>query len=143
MQDAKKQFSTPVLGIAGNGEQCFGSGGEEQVVTILLWKHADSSGSEDHVEILGGQQLGLRSWSIFPEPHLTLGAMTAAARAVDGGSLAVVAPFNRTAQMVVRQVFGLHLAMMQGQRMGLPQAVKVVKTSANPELSPRLCGDCV
>jgi hypothetical protein len=51
-----------MLGIAGNGEQGFGGGAEEEAVDGLLvveGNGGDRLGEcEDHMEVRGGQQLG-------------------------------------------------------------------------------------
>jgi hypothetical protein len=48
--------------VAGNGEQGFGGGAEEEAVGGLLVVEGDGGDGlgecEDHVEVLGGQQLG-------------------------------------------------------------------------------------
>ena len=76
------------------------------------------------MEVLGGQQLGLALLEpFFPRRALALGAMTVAAGTIaDVSVLAVVAPFDRTAQYGrAAGLDGLHQAMLiQGQRMGLP-----------------------
>jgi hypothetical protein len=55
----KAGFHAETLGVAGNGEQGFGGGAEEEVVGSLLVVEGDGGEGlrecEDHVEILGGQ----------------------------------------------------------------------------------------
>ena len=121
-------FHAQMLGVAGNGEQGFGSGGEEEIVDDFFVVEGDGGDGfrkrEDHVEVLGGQQLGGALLEpFFAYRTLALGAMTVAAGAVaDVGVLAVVAPFDHAAQHLRAAGFdGLHQAMLiQGQRMCLP-----------------------
>ena len=117
-----------MLGIGGNGEQGFGGGAEENVVDDLFVVEGDGGDlfgqSEDHVEVLDGQQLG----GALLEPlgarqSLALGAVPVAAGAiVDVRVLAVVAPFDDAAQRrSAAGLDGLHQAvLMQGQGVGLP-----------------------
>src|ERR1035437_2793096 len=55
-------FHPQALRVAGNGEQGFGDGAEEHVVDDLLIVEGDGGDllgvSEDHVKVIGGQQLG-------------------------------------------------------------------------------------
>jgi hypothetical protein len=55
-------FHAETFGVAGDGEQSFGGGAEEEAVDDLLVVKGDGGDGlgecEDHVEILGGQQLG-------------------------------------------------------------------------------------
>ena len=50
------------FGVAGNGEQSFGGGAEEEAVDGLLVEEGDGGDRlgecEDHMEVLGRQQLG-------------------------------------------------------------------------------------
>ena len=120
-------FHTQTSGVAGYGEQGFGGGAEEQVVDDFLVVEGDGGDRlrerKDHVEVLGGQQLSLTLLEpFFTSQALTLGTMAVAAGAVDGMRvLAVVAPFERTAQHLrAASLDGLHQAMLiQGQRMCL------------------------
>src|SRR5277367_5446576 len=80
-------FRAQMSGIAGNGEQGFGSGAEQQVVDDFLVVEGDGRDGlrerEDQVAVLGGQQLGLALLEpLFPRRALALGAMTVAAGAV-------------------------------------------------------------
>src|SRR5881628_193020 len=89
----------------------------------LTVSSAPGSERKDHVEVLGGQQLGLTLLEpLFTGQALTLGTMAVAAGTVDGMRvLAVVAPFDRTAQYLrAASLDGLHQTMLiQGQRMCL------------------------
>ena len=57
----KAGFHTQTVGVAGNGEQGFGGGAEEEVIGdrfVVEGDLGDGLGdSEDHMKILGGQQL--------------------------------------------------------------------------------------
>jgi hypothetical protein len=126
-------FHTQMLRIAGDGEQGFGSGGEQEVVDDLLVVESDGGDRlwecEDHMEVLGGQQLG----GALLEPFfacrtLALWAMTVAAGTIaDVSVLTVVAPFDRTAHRLRAAGFnGLHQAMLiqgQGMRLTVGRAV--------------------
>ena len=100
----KAGFHAQAFWVAGNGEQGFGGGAEEQVVGGLFVIEGDGGDGlgecADHVKILGGQQLGAALLQpLFPCRPLALGAMTVAAGPIAGVRvLAVVAPFDNTAQ---------------------------------------------
>src|SRR4051794_32886718 len=93
------------LGIGGDGEQGLRGGAEENVVEhLLVLKDKVGDGcrqSEDQVEVVGGQQLGL---SLF-EPleasfSLALGAVPVATGAIARMSMpAVVTKIDDTAQL--------------------------------------------
>jgi hypothetical protein len=81
-------FYAQTFGVAGNGEQGFGSGAEQEVVDNLFVVEGDGGDGlgqrEDYVEVLGGQQLGLAlPQPLFPSQALALGTMAVAARAED------------------------------------------------------------
>ena len=122
------EFHAQTLGVAGNGEQGLGGGAEEDIVDGLFVVEGDGGDGlgerEDHVEVLGGQQLfAALLQPFFACGTLTLGAMAVAARAISSVRvLAMVAPFDGTAQQRrPAGLDGLHQAMlMQGQGMGLP-----------------------
>src|SRR6267378_442589 len=112
-------FHTQTFGVAGNGEQGFSGGAEQEVVNNLFIVEGDGGDGlgecEDHVEVLGGQQLGLAlPQPLFPCQALALGAMAIAARAVDSVRLlTVVAPFDSPAQYRrAASLDGLHQAML-------------------------------
>jgi len=115
-------FRTQMFGIGGDGEQGLSGGAEENLVDGLLVLQGDGGDglgqSEDHVEIGGGQQLGLS----LLEPletglSLALGTVPVTAGTIARmGVLAVAAEFDDTAQL--RCAAGLDrlhdTAMMQG-----------------------------
>src|ERR1051326_6203080 len=97
-------FGAEVSGIAGDGEQRLGDGLKEEVVDGLLVVESDGGDllrhREDDVKVLDGEQFGLSLLQPASARFaLALGAMPVAAGAVeDVGVLAVVAPFDRSAQ---------------------------------------------
>ena len=122
-------FYSQTLGVAGNGEQGFRGGAEQEVVDDFFVVEGDGGDGlgecEDHMEVLGGQQLGLAlPQPLFPCQALALGAMAVTARAVDSVRiLTVVAPFDRPAQYRrAARLDGLHQAMLI-QRQGMCLAV--------------------
>ena len=124
----KAELHAQTFGIPGNGEQRLGGGAEEDVVDGLFVEEGDSGDGlgegEDHMEVLGGQQLCAALLQPFLAcPTLALVAMAVAAGVIAGmGVLAVVAPFDGAAQhRCPAGLDGLHQAMlMQGQGMRLP-----------------------
>jgi len=119
---------TEALRIGGNGEQGFGGGVEENVVNelaVVEGKGGEGLGqSEDHVKVVGGQQLGLPLLEPFgARQSLALGTMPVSAGTIVGMRvLAVVTPFDDTAQLRGPASFdGLHQALLiRGHRVGLP-----------------------
>src|SRR6266436_7999313 len=101
MQDGEEtEFGSQMAGIAGNAEQGLGGNTKEQVVERrLVVEHQLGDGfwnSEDNVEILDRQQLGLpRFQPAGARQGLALGAMAVAAGVVaDANVLAVAALFD-------------------------------------------------
>ena len=80
--------------------------------------------SEDHMEVVGGQQFGLSLLQpLGARQPLTLGTVPVAAGAIVGMRvLAVVAPFDDTAQFRSSAGFdGMHQTLLiRGHRVGLP-----------------------
>jgi hypothetical protein len=119
---------TQMFRIAGNGEEGFGDGAEQDLINGLFVIEGDCRNlfrqRKDHMEVRYGQQFG----SALLQPvragqPLTFGAMPLAARAIDDTRvLAVVAPFDSTAQSGGTAVLdGPHQAqLMPGQGMRLP-----------------------
>ena len=103
MQDGEEtEFQTEAFG--RDDEQSLGGGAEENAVDDLLvveGQRGDLLGEgEDHVEVLDGQQFGAAVLKpLLARDALALGAMAVAAGAIANVSeLAVVAPFDSTAQ---------------------------------------------
>src|SRR4051812_2541296 len=117
-----------MLGIGGNGEEGFGGGVEEDVVDEFAVVEGDGGDrlgeSEDHVEVLGGQQFGHALLQPFgARQALALGTVPVAAGAIVSVLvLAVVAPFFDMAQLRSPAGFdGMHQAVLiQEHRMRLP-----------------------
>src|ERR1035437_9702915 len=90
------------LRIGGNGQQGFGDGAEEDVVDDILVEESDLGDgrgqSEDHVEVLGGQQFGLSLLQPLGAcQSLALRAVSVPAGAITGMRvLALIAPFDHT-----------------------------------------------
>ena len=116
------------LRIGGNGEQSFGGGLEENVVDEFAVEEGDGGDglgqSEDHVEVLGGQQFGLPLLQpLGARQSLALGTVSVATGAIVGMRvLAVVAPFDDTAQLrSPAGLDGMHQAVLiRRHRVGLP-----------------------
>jgi len=121
-------FHPQTFGVAGDGKERLSGGAEEDVVDDFFVVEGDVGDGfgerEDHMEVLHGQQLGLPLLQPFGAgDSLALGAMAVTAGAVlNVGVLAVVAPFDSTAQRGrAASLNGLHQAMLvQGQWMSLP-----------------------
>jgi hypothetical protein len=81
------EFHAQTFRIAGNGEQGLGGGAEEDIVDQFFVVEGDGGDGfgerEDHVKILGGQQLSAALLQpLFACQALALGAMAVAARAI-------------------------------------------------------------
>ena len=105
MEDGEEaDFHAEAFRVAGDGEQCPGSGAEQNVVDGGFVVEGDAGDgfrdSEDDVKVFHRQQLGLPLFKpMGARQPLALGAMTVAARAVFFVTVsAVAAPFGNTAQ---------------------------------------------
>src|ERR1017187_3335233 len=120
--------NTEMLRVGSNGEQGFGGGLEENVVDEFPVEEGDGGDglrqSEDHVEVLGGQQFGLSLLQpLGARQSLALGTVSVATGAIVGMRvLAVVAPFDDTAQRrSPAGLDGMHQAvLMRRHRVSLP-----------------------
>ena len=122
------ELHTQTRGVAGDGEQSLRGGAKQDIVDHVFVVEGDGRDllgeSEDHVEVLSGQQLLLTLLQpLFARRPLALGAVTISTGAIaDVRVLTVVAPFDSTAHdRCSASLDGLHQTMlMQGQRVGLP-----------------------
>src|SRR5215469_3277000 len=118
----ESQRDTQTFGITGNGERRLGGSAEEDLIESLLVVEGERGNGfgdgEDHMEVLHRQQFGAALVEpFFARPFLALGAVAIPAGAVlNVGVLAVVAPFDHTAQRGGTAGFdGLHQTeLMQG-----------------------------
>jgi hypothetical protein len=116
-EETERHAETPRIG--GNAEQGLRGDAEKDLIDHLFVIEGDVGDGlgqgEDHVEILGGQQLGLPLFEpLGARQSLTLGTVPVAAGAVAGMRvMAVVAPFRHTAQRRgPAGLNGLHQAML-------------------------------
>jgi len=124
----ESRLNTPTPRIAGDGEQRLGGDAEEDLIEDLFVIEGDGGDGlgdgEDQVEVLHRQQLALALLDpLGARQALALGTVAVAAGAVlNVGALAVVTPFDDTAQRGRAAVFdGPHQTpLMQGHGMRLP-----------------------